>query len=248
AAELRLPALPVLRVGWRLVSGSMVVVLLLTIYTLLTVPLFRVPGVDVSGIERLSSQEINRALRLSGTPIFLIDRQAVLGVLQSTFPELSDISVHVGFPAAITVEVGERQPVLAWEQAGVVVWVDRSGIAFPPRGIAEGLVPVQAMDAPPLVPDSDGSLPRLISPQMVAAILELSQQVPEQTTLLYDPEHGLGWADPLGWQVYFGLSPQDIPSRLAVYNAIIETLQKRRMTPVLISVEYLHAPYYRLVP
>jgi hypothetical protein len=80
---------------------------------------------------------------------------------------------------------------------------------------------------------------------MVSAILSMSAQAPKDTTLVYDAKHGLGWKDPRGWDAYFG-NVKEIEMKLRVYNALLEKLKKDDVQPVLISLEYVHAPYYRL--
>ena len=70
--------------------------------------------------------------------------------------------------------------------------------------------------------------------------------MPADTMLVYDSEHGLGWNDPNGWEVYFGAEDQDMEMKLSVYQAMVERLQSEGIQPALISVEYVHAPYYRM--
>jgi cell division protein FtsQ len=244
-AELRLPALPVVRTGWRLLSAVMVVGLLLAIYSLWTQPQFRVLAAEVVGLERLTSKEINAVLDLTGASIFSVDSQLLTDTLMANFSELENLQVRVGFPAKVVVEAEERQPVLAWQQAGLVTWVDEQGVSFPPRGESGDLVPVEAMDAPPAALGSEGQ-ELMMSADMVAAILTLQTHAPADTVIVYDAEHGLGWADSRGWQVYFGHLPNDMEERISVYNRMVEKLEAMRVTPTLISVEYLHAPYFRI--
>jgi len=66
--------------------------------------------------------------------------------------------------------------------------------------------------------------------------------------MLYNEENGLGWIDPHGWQVYFGDDDASIDMKLMEYTKIVETILDRNLQPVLISMEFLHAPYYRLEP
>lgn len=245
-AEVRLPAMPVIRVGWRVVSGMMVVAVLLALYALWTAPQFQVDFVGVKGLERLTSQDINMVLDVAGSPIFAVRPSEVLEKLQTAYPELMNARVRVGFPAKVVVEAGERVPVLAWDQAGLTLWVDAEGISFYPHGQVEDLVSVKAVDSPKALPGEEEDSARLITPQMVRAILKLSEQMPEGSTLLYSLRHGLGWVDPQGWEIYFGPDPKDVDQRLAVYNGIVEEMKRQGISPVLISLEYLHAPYYRL--
>ena len=84
-----------------------------------------------------------------------------------------------------------------------------------------------------------------LSPDLVNAILELGSKMPADTLLVYDSEHGLGWNDPGGWDVFFGSEDEDMPMKLAVYQALVDKLQNEGIQPAMISVEYVHAPYYR---
>ncbi len=247
-AEMSLPAMPSVRIGWRLLSAVMCVGLIWALYTVWTAPAFIVTSAQVEGLERLSAAEINSVMKVAGEPIFTIDPQEQTVRLEQAFPELSGISVQVSLPAVVTVAIAERQPVLSWTQGGVEYWVDINGIFFLPRGQIEGLVPVIANAAPPAPLVEEGQPQRLISPELVQAILTLYEKAPKKTVMAYDPQHGLGWEDRRGWQVYFGMAPEDMPSRLTVYKAIIKYLKNEGIQPAFISVEYLHAPYYRLTP
>ena len=245
-AEIRMPAMPVVRVGWRLLSAAMAAGMIFTIYSLLNSPSFRVSMVEVAGLERISSQDVNSVLGVIGASIFTIQPETLLGNLKAAFPEIEDISVKVGFPGLVFVEASERQPMLIWRQDDGLVWVDVNGVAFRQRGAVEGLVTVQAIQAPPLAA-SEAVQDQIISAEMVQAILTLSKQAPVDTIILYDPEHGLGWQDPQGWKVYFGSSPEDMELRLTMYEVMVALFKERGIKPVLVSLEYLHAPYYRLV-
>lgn len=244
-AEMRLPSVPQVRVGWRLVSLALSAALGWALYTLWTAPQFVVTEAEITGLARLSPQEVNTVLKVSGESIFLIEPRELEERLQAAFPELLDLRVAVGFPAVVTVSAGERAPVIAWEHEGILTWVDGGGFAFLPRGEAEGLVHVVAHGLPPATHEQLAQGQQLLSAEMARAILTLAAAAPEESTLAYDPRYGLGWQDPRGWQVYFGPQPSDMEARLAVYRTIVASLREQGIRPSLISVEYLHAPYYR---
>ena len=247
-AEVRLPALPRVRFGWRLASGILVALLLTAIYNLWSSPEFTVQAAEIVGIERITSLEINHLLSVTGESIFVVEPHELQKTLEDNFPELVDVSVRVAFPANVVVEAGERQPRISWEQAGLVVWVDTEGVPFMPRGEVTGLVPVHASDSPPVRKVEEGEIQPLLPPEMVSAILTLSTVAPDDTVLAYDPQHGLGWDDARGWTVFFGPSPKDMHQRLAVYDVVVEELTKQNITPAIINLEYFHAPFYRLEP
>ena len=85
-----------------------------------------------------------------------------------------------------------------------------------------------------------------LPPELVEAILTLSPQTPENTPLVYDPRHGLGWHDARGWDVYFGMEVISLEEKLLVYDAIVNQLTAEGIVPALINVEHVHAPFYRL--
>ncbi len=244
-AEMRLPSVPQMRVGARLLSFALAALLGWGLYFLWSAPQFTVAAAEVEGLARLTPNEVNTVLAVSGQSIFEIRPRQLHERLQAAFPELLDIRVRVGFPAVVNISAIERAPAIAWEHEGILTWVDAGGFAFLPRGEAEGVVYIIAHGLPPATESELAQGQQLLSPELARAILTLAAAAPEETTLAYDPRYGLGWQDPRGWQVYFGLQPTDMPARLAVYRTIVATLREEGIRPSLISVEYLHAPFYR---
>lgn len=245
-AELRLPALPSIRVGWRVFSGFTVAISLFALYSMFMSTRFIVNRVELSGAERLDGNAVNSALQVSGAWIFDVQPEQMLGVLETQFPELETVSISIGFPARVIVKVVERLPVVSWEQAGLQVWIDAAGIAFLPQESGAGLISVSAIEPPPALAADAAARHQLITPQMVAAIQALNEFAPEGVTLLYDPKMGFGWNDPSGWLAFFGQDGVDIDQRLAIYQTIVAELAARRLSPTLVSVAQLHAPYYRM--
>jgi len=84
-----------------------------------------------------------------------------------------------------------------------------------------------------------------IDPNVLNAAIELAGRLPEGATLVYDPTDGMGWIDPRGWKVYFGIDLSDLQVKEAEYQVIVDHLTQQGITPVMISVEFPHAPYYR---
>jgi len=249
-AEMRLPALPQISIDLRLLSGVMVAVLGLLIYYLWNSPSFHVEGAKIIGLQRLNSRDINAIMNLEGESIFAIDPQVLEQKAREAFPEFALVKVDVGMPANVDITVEERLPILTWRQEGRTVLVDANGIAFPQRdqGDSTPAMVVEAFDSPPIMQNESalaGSPVQFIPVEMVSAILSMSAQAPDETPVVYDSKHGLGWKDTRGWEVYFG-DALDIDMKLRVYNAMLKELQDDGVQPVLISVEYIHRPYYRL--
>jgi len=273
-AELRLPSLPMVHIGWRLISGLLAVMMIVSLFFLWKSPAFQVNTVEAEGLERLTVGDLNAVMDVLGGSIFSIDPPVLESALQQAFPELASISVSAGLPAHVSVNLTERKPVIAWFQDGREVWVDAEGVAFPPRGnpgtlvrlvghgsmpdaiasvnipvtgsIPEGVIYVAVSAEGMLEASGEAVKPATLPLALVEAILTLGSQVPEETQLVYDAIHGLGWEDPLGWEVYFGDQTGDMQQRLVVYQGVVDHLTYRGIQPEFVSVEYPHAPYYRM--
>lgn len=249
-AEMRLPSLPQISVDLRLLSGILFVALAALLYQLWNSPTFRVEDATVMGLQRINSRDVNTILDVEGKSIFAIDPQALEQAAMEAFPEFASVKVEVSLPRRVDVTVEERIPIITWHQEGRTVLVDANGVAFPQRelGGATPAVVVEAFSSPPVVQQAatlEINASQFMPVDMVSAILSMSAQAPKDTSLVYDAKHGLGWKDPRGWDAYFG-DVKDIDMKLRVYNALLEKLKKDDVQPVMISLEYVHAPYYRL--
>jgi hypothetical protein len=222
-AEVRLPALPQLHFSWRILSGGIILMLFASLYMIWKSPAFRISDVQAT-------------------------------------------DVKVSLPATVTITATERQPVLSWTQSqdDTELWIDTEGVAFYPRGNpASALVRIKANSNPPgSLPvqaeeaATTAALPGLVvptapqlrlTPELVATILAMNTVAPPDTLLLYSADHGLGWNDKEhGWKVFFGSETQEINQKLLVYQALAAQLESQGVKPEFISVEYLHAPYYRM--
>ena len=240
-----------IHLGARWVSGTLSLLMVGMLFLMWSMDPFIVRTATVSGNQRLAVSDINSVLGVVGQSVVLAMPEQLEYNLRNAFPDLKDVSVNVGFPSTITVNVVERVPLVAWQHDNKVSWIDAEGIAFPPRGSAEALIPVLALGTPPLLSDAlqTASLTpgaqQLLLPDTVRALQSLLPFVPEGTALIYDPNYGLGWNDPRGWQAYFGTEIDDLALKVQMYQTIVDNLMQRGITPTMISVEYPDAPFYR---
>jgi hypothetical protein len=242
------PAFNLPQLGPRWISAGLTLLLSLVLYSMWTANTFIISGAELSGNQRLNAADVSSALGLVGQPIFEAIPSQIESNLRSAFPDLANVSVQVGFPNRILVNVVERTPLLVWSQGDKITWIDSNGVSFMPRGNVPGLIPVASNGTPPKLPgDPKQSVYEqpFIDPAMVQAIVTLHPQVPAGSPMVYDPTYGMGWQDPHGWSVYFGQSTQDIPMKIKVYQAILDSITKQGIQPTLISVEYLNAPFYK---
>ena len=73
--EMSLPAVPSVRVGWRLLSALLALGLLVLFYHLWTSPIYQIQEAELEGNVYLERETINQALNLYNKPIFMIDPQ-----------------------------------------------------------------------------------------------------------------------------------------------------------------------------
>ena len=249
-AEMRLPGIPQVAVGWRFVSGLLVAALLALLFHLWNSPMYQVTQLEINGLRRLDTRDVTTILGLNGETIFSIDVDVLEQRLAETFPEFSTVAVEVGLPAAVKITVDERRPIITWLQDGRTLLVDANGIAFPKRSEADQVPPLMvaaSMSPSDEMPDEEtqATATQFIPVEMVSAILSMSGHAPSSSALVYDQLRGLGWRDAQGWDVYFG-DVRDMGQKLILYNAIAKKINEEDIAPALVSVEHIHNPYYRI--
>lgn len=240
--RIRIPA------NWRIGAAFFVVLFSAALIYAFKAPYFYVPSATVFGNARIPSEEINGILGVSNQIIFSIQPRELERRLRLNYPELTAAQVKIYLPNIVIVSVTERQPALLWRQGDGFAWIDEGGVAFRPRGEAN-LVAVQALDAPPAgmqtSNDPYSPLP-FIQKNLVNAALALAPSTPSDAILTYSTADGFGWKDSRGWTVAFGTSAQEMPLRIRVYEALVDSLLQQGKTPQFISVVYADGPYYRM--
>jgi hypothetical protein len=227
--------------GWnisvRLVSGLITVSLIVALVIFFSSDAFYVHSIGVSGTDTMTPNEVFALADVAGSHVFWIDPAAVrANVLRS--PTLADARVTVGWGSPlVSVEVQERRPALIWDQAGVQVWVDVNGRVMRQRGDAPGLLRVVIDDTSLGPPGGE------VEQAVVNSAIQLQALLPDAASLRYHPTNGLGYADPRGWAVWFGVG-DDMEQRVRVYEALINNLQDRGIRPGAVYLINPDRPWY----
>ncbi len=258
-AELVLPSLPNIQIGWRAVSGGIAALCLVIILFMTNSAMFRVTSAELVGISRVSVADITAVAGLNNTPIYSVDPAVVAAQVAQSYPFLTNVKVNIGLPASVAISAQERLPVLAWEYNGPIVWIDSEGFIFEPGGETSGMPIVHSDNLPPYTeikqPSGEKSLiadsplaptVRQMDPALLKAALQLAAFVPSGSDLAYSPTEGFGWYDPGGWNVYIGTDLSNLQLKLLVYQAINQALADKGITPTMISVAQPDAPFYRV--
>jgi hypothetical protein len=268
-AEVRLPAISSIHIGWRFLSFFLGIFCLAGIYLLFNSAEFRVNQIQTSGLLRLTAADLDAVMKIQGESIIWMDANQVKQDLSIAFPELKDIQISVEFPNQVKISAFERQPVLLWQTEKQAYWIDQEGVLIPPRGEAGDLLTIQASAAPPLVaaPQVLNALSPLVTPEdgksaqlsvaqlqgwgesvdpvMIDAAYQLMAFLPPSSQILYNQTHGLGWKAEQGWDVFVGLTLNDINYKLNAYQALVEKFTREGKNPSMVSIEFATRPYYR---
>ncbi len=125
--EIRMPALPSIKLGWRLLSFLFLIAALAGIYFLMNAPFLQIEAITVNGIHRVTTADIENELELVGKSIVLANPNQAVEALTLAFPELYNIEFLVELPNQVTINAVERQPVMAWQTDQKTYWIDQEG-------------------------------------------------------------------------------------------------------------------------
>jgi cell division septal protein FtsQ len=125
--DVRSISIPRPRLGWRLVSFVLALLLGAGIYFAFERPELRVTEAQLSGNQIIDQAEINSVLNIAGQPIFLLTPSDLETRLRLNYPELASVRVTVSLPNLVSVKVTERTPLIRWEQGGGYTWVAQDG-------------------------------------------------------------------------------------------------------------------------
>jgi len=258
------------RVGWRLLSFLLAGAFSFAIFTAWQSPNYMVSTVHIEGLQRLPENDVLDVLDIYGLHIFTLEPEGVSQLIHQHFPEFRDVQVKLSLPAQVSIHVVERQPMIAWQLKDDLLWVDSDGYLIPARGEVNHMLTIQADGLPSyhLIGKEDistenvirdkpifkeymddlvfFSIPKQIDGNLLTAILQLNAWMPDESMLLYQEKRGIGWTDIRGWDVFVGSKLENINDKMLMYETIVRKLEEQGIQPSIVSVEFLHAPYYRL--
>lgn len=245
-------------ISWRWVSALLTAVLIGVLFMFLSQNSFYVHSIYVGYTDSQHFLSVDYVYALTGLAdmhIFWADADTIKRNLEAD-PQIASADVQIAWPSKIIVTITERQPALVWEQSGQRVWLDIRGRVMPLRQDLPDLVrvivekPSQAIHLGSCQHQGmDTVLGRgdCIDQSTVNGVLQFKAMYPNVTEVVYDPVKGLGFHEGGGWTLWFG-DGVDIPTKMAVYNAIVAELAARNVQPIEINVANPDAPYYNAAP
>jgi cell division septal protein FtsQ len=198
---------------------------------------FYLISMPVKGNVSIPASEIIANSGLSGSHIFAADPNQAASKI-GDMPGVISATVTLEWPNHVTIKISEDSPVALWSQNGHNYWITIHGDLVPARVSSSGLLLIES--------EEEASGENIYIPDdVLEGALMLRDLRPNIDRLSYRMGNGLSYQDGRGWQVYFG-SGQDMEQKLVVYEAIVEELLSKSITPAYISVRNGLKPYYSL--
>jgi cell division septal protein FtsQ len=239
-AEMQFAAIPAGSLGARVVSAAILILAIGSLLRFARSERFKVGEVSVDGIEMLTASQIRSLASIEGRSIFFLDPVEIQKQVEEA-AEVTSAMVKMAWPNRVDVQVQERYPVVAWNDAGRIWWLSSDGVAYVQHGDNQDLIQISSEQTSLQVKEEAGD--PVVDPSLLRAVASLSKHLPDVQSWIFDMDHGLGFIDTQGWQVYFGTSG-DMPMKVRMYRTIADQLASENIPATMISVEDQAAPYY----
>lgn len=239
-AEIQVRIVPSGFLGTRVLSFSLVLFAVLSLFQFMQAERYHVGLPQVKGAQLLSAAQVRSLADVEGRSIFFVDPLEIEARLEET-AEVKDSKVSFRWPNTATIELEERAPVAAWNDGGRIWWLSDDGIAYIQHGERNDLIHISS-EAGTLSLSSDELAPAM-DPSVLAGVTDLQAQLPSVKQWNYDRDHGLGFIDAQGRQIYFGNGSM-AAQKAKTYTAIAAKLDAEQIRATLISVADHTAPYY----
>lgn len=219
----------------KLLSLSLLMVLILVTVYLFASYNFYVFDISVEGNEAVSSEEVLEASGVEGYSIFFIDPQKVAKAVAS-LPDVAEVEVHYRLPNRLSIKVLERQPYLIWLSGEESYYIDREGFVLSPR--------YQTSLSLTLKDLGGGSLRAgdRINPQILEATNIYSSLLPQVKSYDYSQTYGLAFTTEDGEKVRLGIG-EDAQAKVALLYLLKEELKEKGIKAAIIDLRF-DTPYY----
>jgi hypothetical protein len=239
-AQIQVRLVPAGFFGTRVLSLGLIVFAILSLFQFMSAERYKVGLPKVTGAQLLSTAQVRSLARLEDQSVFFMDPLEIEARLEEA-AEVKDSRVSFQWPNSVTIEIEERAPVAAWNDGGRIWWLSDDGVAYIQHGERNDLINISS-EAGALALSSDEHAPA-IDPGVLSGVTELQAQLPSVNNWNYDHDHGLGFIDAQGRQVYFGNGSM-AQQKTKTYLAIAEKLDTEQISATVISVADHTAPYY----
>ncbi len=217
-------------------------------YFVLFYKTFQVKNIEISGNEKIKSEEIQnivstklgrKILFTSSKSIFIVDTNNAVKSLLRDFPEIETVDIQKKFPDSMTVTVKERQPIAVFCQtADNCFFIDRNGVVFEKTNTGANMMIITEEQ-------TDGNVfagENIVDKNIMDGIAKIQKnlknnfQIDIQKTLV---SNLLIFTTSENWKIYFDPTI-DIDPQIIKMNALL----KDQITPeVRKNLQYIYLQY-----
>ncbi len=145
--------------------------------------------VTIEGTRYTSEEMVYEQTELDGYHVLFVDPNSVVRRLEA-LPYVRRARVSVGLPATVHIRIEERVPLLVWERADGLFWVDEEGVVLPVLEERPGLLRLHDPEGLAGIAGEEGDLPAF-DRVVLEALLRVREQFPRARVMYYDATWGL---------------------------------------------------------
>ena len=193
------------------------------------------------GLHLLSPQTVWDATGISdGLSVFFLSTSHAAAQLDK-LPQVKDARVSLMIPNHLKIIITEREPKVAWTQAGVTWWVDGTGRVIAminPADVPPTSPSVASMDATPLQAAFQ------LDEVAIRSVLRYNALDPQATQFRYNPVAGISLLTSAGWPVHLG-DDSDCELKMTRLREVSANLAQKNIVPVYLDLRAPDAPAYK---
>lgn len=208
-------------------------------------PMFRVTGLELKGMSTINREEADYFTGVKNLPIFMIDPEHIEQVMTGRYENIRGAEVSLELPNRVEVMLRERIAAVMWDFGGSQFLIDDEGRVLEEGHVTDDTIRIVADSFPGGSDKADRDIPQRFSADTFHSMLTMGSLVPEGKTLYFTFDNGYGWDTDDGWRIFYGKNDTDIEEKLRMAESIGEYLRKEEIEPVIVSLEFKDAPYYR---
>lgn len=221
--------------GARLISGSLLLLLVGALCYLFASSDFYVYDAEVVVATHMSPQEVFEASGVNELSVLYISAAEVEARLEK-LPWVKEALVRCSLPNQVRIILHERKVALVWQRGGRLWGVDGDGSGLPLSEAPEGVLWVEDHCVRPI---EEGA-----GQELVASALAVRRLMPEVNRLVCDPTYGLTFQSGDGYAVRLG--QDQIARKVAIWRALKSELAARGIRPTYVDLRFPSSPCYGL--
>ncbi len=224
-------------VPWRrLLMLPLLVAATFALLEFLTREQFYVYSAQIQGNRRVPAAEIYAASQIDKQHIFWV-RPNLAAARVMDLPGIADAHVSMALPSTVTIEVQEREPLVAVQTISMTTWFAADGTRLPQAGSEP---PLLLIDPEGVASTDQGEL----RAQVLADLQALHAGMPDLTTIDYGAQEGLTFQSPDGYTVYLG-SQGNVAAKLDLLQSVQVQIASREAAPKVVDLRVDGNAYLR---